>query len=418
MKNRLIKIVVLLSRIIIIPFVLSVIFLIIASKQTGKINITENSLKKIEYINSELIKLKSLNENIFENEDELIFKIKSIIKPEVFNEFSFLNDYIYKRTYSINYVFRYNRFIKKYPEYEFNESLKNISKNKFQNIDTINYLIDSLLNPKENIYILNFVDDESFNGFVIKSINELIISDSVLNCLRNFEGNSFENFEEFGQKIKESIGYRNFEIYHLFIESVIEDKPAWIKNTWYYILITFIVLIILVITENVLINVGKSKNEALNLDEEISEKKEELIKNPEKINLKWDLANLTLQKYYNKNLIQVNNIYWISVISMIIGFLLITCILLLSILGGIDFKITEIGIIAGIITEFIGATFLFIYKSTINQALKYTRSLDEINKVGISIDIIQSIEASEINRDKIENAKIDISKILISKIDK
>ena len=103
---------------------------------------------------------------------------------------------------------------------------------------------------------------------------------------------------------------------------------------------------------------------------------------------------------------------------MIIGFLLITCILLLSILGGIDFKITEIGIIAGIITEFIGATFLFIYKSTINQALKYTRSLDEINKVGISIDIIQSIEASEINRDKIENAKIDISKILISKIDK
>ncbi len=99
---------------------------------------------------------------------------------------------------------------------------------------------------------------------------------------------------------------------------------------------------------------------------------------PEKILPIWDLANYTLQKYYNKNLSQVNSIYKLSVAVMVLGFALIVSILVATVYFKIDMKLDSIGIIAGIITEFIGATFLFIYKSTIKQALQHSNSLEEI----------------------------------------
>ena len=37
---------------------------------------------------------------------------------------------------------------------------------------------------------------------------------------------------------------------------------------------------------------------------------------------------------------------------------------------------------SGIITEFIGATFLFIYRSTMQQATNYSKTLERINSVG------------------------------------
>ena len=52
---------------------------------------------------------------------------------------------------------------------------------------------------------------------------------------------------------------------------------------------------------------------------------------------------------------------------------------------------------SGIITEFIGATFLVIYKSTLNQANDYVRTLAAINAVGMSMQILDSMPEGEDN---------------------
>jgi hypothetical protein len=47
--------------------------------------------------------------------------------------------------------------------------------------------------------------------------------------------------------------------------------------------------------------------------------------------------------------------------------------------------------VSGIITEFIGATFLFLYRSTIQQATNHIKTLERINSVGMAVKILDTI---------------------------
>jgi len=47
--------------------------------------------------------------------------------------------------------------------------------------------------------------------------------------------------------------------------------------------------------------------------------------------------------------------------------------------------------LAGTITEFLGATFLYLYRSTIQQAMKNIRTLEHINSVGMAMQILDTI---------------------------
>jgi hypothetical protein len=51
-----------------------------------------------------------------------------------------------------------------------------------------------------------------------------------------------------------------------------------------------------------------------------------------------------------------------------------------------------ISTISGIITEFIGATFLAMYKSTIKQAADYMTVLTKTSSVGIAMQILDTID--------------------------
>ena len=53
---------------------------------------------------------------------------------------------------------------------------------------------------------------------------------------------------------------------------------------------------------------------------------------------------------------------------------------------------------SGVITEFIGATFILVYRSTIQQAVNYSKTLERINAVGMAMQILDTIP---------EGAKID-----------
>jgi hypothetical protein len=50
-----------------------------------------------------------------------------------------------------------------------------------------------------------------------------------------------------------------------------------------------------------------------------------------------------------------------------------------------------IGAAAGVLTQFIGATFLFIYRSTLDQATEFNRTIERINSVGMAWYILQTM---------------------------
>jgi hypothetical protein len=133
---------------------------------------------------------------------------------------------------------------------------------------------------------------------------------------------------------------------------------------------------------------------------------------PERTRFAWDIASIKLEAYFNRNLAQVNLIFWISVGVMAVGFGFI--------LFGISRSMTKpdvitpsyIAAIAGIITELIGATFMLIYRSTMKQASTYMATLERINSVGMAVQILDSISAEDV---ELKNfTKSELVKLLLN----
>ncbi|MCK5218563.1 leucine-rich repeat domain-containing protein [bacterium] len=117
----------------------------------------------------------------------------------------------------------------------------------------------------------------------------------------------------------------------------------------------------------------------------------------------WVEAQKTMENYHNRNFSQIKFIFKLSIAVMIIGFGFI--------LYGIS-KGTLNSLAAGIITEFIGATFLVVYRSTIQQASTYYKTLEKENFVGIALEIVDtiSVESKELK----DKTKTEIIKSLLS----
>ncbi|MBC8319091.1 MAG: hypothetical protein ISR55_10545 [Bacteroidetes bacterium] len=152
----------------------------------------------------------------------------------------------------------------------------------------------------------------------------------------------------------------------------------------------------------------KAKQELDNKVKEIEQKSEET---PEKSKYSWDIARIKLEAYFDRNLSQINYIFWISIFVMVTGFGFIVCGILMSINYPEVITITYIASISGIITEFIGVTFMLIYRSTIRQATKNMNVLERINSVGMAIQILDSIPDSD--EELKSQTKAEITKLLI-----
>lgn len=146
---------------------------------------------------------------------------------------------------------------------------------------------------------------------------------------------------------------------------------------------------------------------------------------PSKAKPVWDMAQITLESYFNRNLSQISWIFWLSIVVMSLGFILILYGVALGYQNPKEnWIIAGIGGIAGIITEFIGATFLFVYKSSIQQADKYAEILERMNFVGMAMQMLDSVteqdkdlKSTEVNSaDLLHKAKIDMAKVLLEKL--
>jgi hypothetical protein len=105
----------------------------------------------------------------------------------------------------------------------------------------------------------------------------------------------------------------------------------------------------------------------------------------------WDIARSTLERYWRRNLTQNFYIFVASVIATGAGF----AVMLWAVASGIREPSATlsaaIGALSGILTQFVGATFLLIYRSTIDQANEFNRTIERINSVGMAWFILQSM---------------------------
>ncbi|MEA2786712.1 MAG: hypothetical protein QOF71_2816 [Candidatus Eremiobacteraeota bacterium] len=128
----------------------------------------------------------------------------------------------------------------------------------------------------------------------------------------------------------------------------------------------------------------------------------------------WTLARTRLDAYFARNLQQINYIFVLSVIVMLLGF----AVMLVGVGFAIFVRGTErtgafLPTVAGLITQFIGATFLFVYRSTIQQAIRYVQTLERMNTVGMAMSVLDSIKQS--NSDELsDSTKASIALALLA----
>ena len=130
---------------------------------------------------------------------------------------------------------------------------------------------------------------------------------------------------------------------------------------------------------------------------------------PEETRAAWNLARLRLELYFDRNLTQVSAIFWLSAVVMFVGFGFI----LYGINRTLDSPthLSYVHLIPGIITEFIGATFLFLYRATVEQAANNIKTLERINAVGMTVTILDSISPDAMNLQ--DRTKAEVVKLIL-----
>lgn len=113
---------------------------------------------------------------------------------------------------------------------------------------------------------------------------------------------------------------------------------------------------------------------------------------PEKPKAAWELAQVKLEAYLDRNIAQVQSIYWLTVFVMLVGFMLIGYgVVMVFSDPTANLKASMVSAASGILVNFIGASFLVVHRSTMSQAKDYVTILERINAVGMAIQIADTI---------------------------
>jgi len=134
--------------------------------------------------------------------------------------------------------------------------------------------------------------------------------------------------------------------------------------------------------------------------------------NPESPQLAWDLARIKLESYLDRNLSQVRSIYWLTLIVMIGGFVLISYGIYQATLDPEKLPMSIVASASGVLVSFIGGSFLLIYRSILSQSKGYVSVLERINAVGMAVQVIASIPES--NSDLKHETTADLAKQLLN----
>jgi hypothetical protein len=135
----------------------------------------------------------------------------------------------------------------------------------------------------------------------------------------------------------------------------------------------------------------------------IEKAEESLRENPDKPQLAWDLARTKLENYLDKNLGQLQSIFWLTASVMIVGFGIVLYGLTKAYESPAALPVSIVGAASGVIISFIGASFLIIYRSILTQTRRYVSVLERINAVGMAVQVLGtiSLESKELRNQSI-----------------
>jgi hypothetical protein len=130
-------------------------------------------------------------------------------------------------------------------------------------------------------------------------------------------------------------------------------------------------------------------------EQSLIEAKRQADANPEQARFAWDLARVKLEAYFDRNLIQVNLVFWLAVVVMAVGFSFVLAGIVLSYMQQVSTNAHTstpiVAAVSGIITQFIGATFMVIYRSTMAQANEFMTVLERINNAGMAVQVLDAL---------------------------
>jgi len=136
-------------------------------------------------------------------------------------------------------------------------------------------------------------------------------------------------------------------------------------------------------------------NEEEKRERRLEQVEKRVQENPQETQAAWELARGKLESYLNRNLRQVSAIFWLTVFVMLAGFTLIAVGISLIYGNPEALNASLLSTVSGVIVSFVGATFLTLYKSTMTQAAEYVAVLERINAVGMSVQILETIEQDD-----------------------
>lgn len=126
---------------------------------------------------------------------------------------------------------------------------------------------------------------------------------------------------------------------------------------------------------------------------EVERVAERVREHPNEPQVAWELARIKLESYLNRNLRQIGWIFVLTLLVMFVGFIIVGYGVVRVYQSPENFKPSIVVTLSGVLVEFIAATFLLIYRSTMEQAKEYVNILERINAVGMSVQILDSIES-------------------------
>jgi hypothetical protein len=126
-------------------------------------------------------------------------------------------------------------------------------------------------------------------------------------------------------------------------------------------------------------------------EEKIEQVERRFQEHPDEPQAAWELARVKLETYLNRNLTQVRSIFWLTMLVMMVGFILIGYGVTKVFESPETFKPAVVAACSGILVNLIGASFLIIYRSTMSQAKDYVTILERINGVGMAVQILETI---------------------------
>jgi len=103
------------------------------------------------------------------------------------------------------------------------------------------------------------------------------------------------------------------------------------------------------------------------------------------------LGQAKLEIYLNRNLNQVRSIYWLTVAVLVAGFSLIGYGVYKLFSDPQNFSASVLSAASGVLVNFVGASFLIVYRATMAQAKDYVTILERINAVGMAVQILESL---------------------------